>query len=72
MKRALRNLIRLVAAGLIVFGALEIGLEFIRHRMQKADVSVWRCMAGGILAAAGGLLFAAGAKLAGRLTDEDE
>jgi len=70
MKRAVRGLIRLVASGLILFGALEIGLELMRHRMKDVAISVWSCVIGGILILLGIALFFISAKLAEQLTDD--
>lgn len=70
MKRAVRAILRLIAAGLLVFGGLEIGLEWLQHRVRKADISPWHCILGGILAGLGIVLFTASAGLAGRLTDD--
>jgi hypothetical protein len=70
MKRAVRDLLRLIAAGLCVFGGLEIGLAWLRHRVQKTGISPWHCVLGSILVALGVALFAASARLAGHLTDD--
>jgi divalent metal cation (Fe/Co/Zn/Cd) transporter len=70
MKRAVRGLIRLVASGLILFGALEIGLELVRHRMKDVPVGVWSCVIGGVLIVLGIALFFISAKLAEQLTDD--
>ncbi len=39
MKRALRTLIRIIAAALVVFGGLAAGLEFARQRVQNTDLA---------------------------------
>ncbi len=70
MKRAVRAIIRLIAAGLIVFGGMEIGLELVRRRVQKAEISVWHCILGVVLIGLGVLIFAVSASLAEQLTDD--
>jgi cytochrome c biogenesis protein CcdA len=72
MKRALRNLIRFVAAGLLVFGGLEIGLELARRRVPNAEVQWWHYVAGAALIFLGGLLAAFSSKLAAHFIDDDE
>jgi divalent metal cation (Fe/Co/Zn/Cd) transporter len=72
MKRAVRSIIRLAAAGLIVFGGMEIGLEFVRHRFQQVRISPWHCLIGAVLMALGITLLAFSARLAARLTEDFE
>lgn len=70
MKRAVRAILRLIAAGLLVFGGLELGLEFMRRRVHKAQISLWHFVIGAVLIALGVLLFAVSARLAEQLTDD--
>ena len=70
MKRAVRTLIRLVAAGFVLFGSLTFGLEFMRDRMKHAGISVWHCVLGGILVVIGVVLFWTSARLAERLGED--
>jgi hypothetical protein len=78
MKRAVRTLLRLIAAGLLIFGALEIGLELEHHQLQirnhvePAETNIWRYVIGAVLVVAGLILFAASASLAEQLTDDFE
>ncbi|HLP76015.1 MAG TPA: hypothetical protein VK327_03790 [Candidatus Paceibacterota bacterium] len=72
MKRAIRNLIRFVAAGLIIFGGLQIGLEFLRQRMQKIEINTRNCVIGGVLILSGVVIMAVSSWLAGRLSDDDD
>jgi hypothetical protein len=72
MKRAVRTILRLVAAGLVVFGGLEFGLELMRHRLEQAEVSLWHCLIGVVLTILGVGLFAASARLAKRWTADFE
>ncbi|MBC8094999.1 MAG: hypothetical protein H7Y43_04230 [Akkermansiaceae bacterium] len=72
MRRAVRNLIRLVAAGMIIFGALQIGLEVARQRTQKTEIRLTQCVTGAALILTGGMLAAASARLAARFTEEDD
>lgn len=70
MKRAVRTVLRLIAAGLMLFGGLELGLEFLRRNLPEARISLWRCLIGAILIALGGTLFAVSARLAEQLGDD--
>jgi divalent metal cation (Fe/Co/Zn/Cd) transporter len=70
MKRAVRNLIRLLAAGLVVFGGIEIGLEFARHRVKNVEANPWHYAIGTVLIVFGIILFAFSSKAAAKLTDE--
>lgn len=72
MKRAIRNLIRFIAAGLITFGGLEIGLEIVRHRLQNAEIGLRECLIGAGLILGGVILFAFSSRLADRLSDDLE
>jgi hypothetical protein len=72
MRRAVRSLISLVASGLVLFGVMEIGFQYVNHRMRKAEVSLWHCLAGGILFVLGLILFALSSRLAKRLTEDFE
>ncbi|HWD92711.1 MAG TPA: hypothetical protein VG938_10210 [Verrucomicrobiae bacterium] len=76
MKRAVRTLIQFIAAGLAIFGALEIGLEIAHHQVQvhnhvdpiKNDI--WRYVIGAALLLLGLILFAGSESLAEQLTDD--
>ena len=68
MKRAVRTLIRIIAAALVVFGGLALGLEYARQR--TAQVSWGQIMLGAALIAAGIGLFAVSARLAEKFTDD--
>jgi len=72
MKRAVRAILRLIAAGIVVFGGLEIGLEWMRHRLRGAGIKPWHCVFGGMLAVLGIVLFAVSDRLAVHLTDDFE
>lgn len=49
---------------------MEIGLEFMRHRLRGAALNGWRCLLGLALAIAGVGLMAASGRLAKRLTED--
>ena len=78
MKRAVRTLIQIVAVGLMIFGLLEIGLEFahhevqVRHHVSPVHVNLWRYFLGAVLLVVGTVLFAGSDSLADQLTDDDD
>jgi drug/metabolite transporter (DMT)-like permease len=76
MKRAVRTLIQIIAAGLLIFGVLEIGLELERHAVQvrnhvePVETNLWRYIIGALLLLVGVILFAGSDSLAEQLTDD--
>jgi drug/metabolite transporter (DMT)-like permease len=72
MKRAVRTLIRLVAAGLAVVGVMVLGLEFIRLRGPSGRIDLWNGIVGLILVVLAVVLFAASSALAKRWTEDFE
>jgi uncharacterized membrane protein HdeD (DUF308 family) len=72
MRRAVRNLIRLIAAALLVFGVLEFIFEFTRERAKQAELNLWHLILGAILLVAGIVLFATSRKLAEKFTEDFE
>ena len=76
MKRAVRTLIRIIAAALILFGALEIGFEVVHHQVQVSkhaqtiQSNIWHYIIGAILIAVGVVLFLGSESLADQLTDD--
>jgi len=76
MKRPVRLLIQIIAAALMVFGALEIGLEIVHHQVQVHDhanpihTNIWRYIIGALLFAFGIVLFLGSNSLADQLTDD--
>lgn len=77
MKRAVRSLIHLVAAGFIIFGALEICFEIARHAMQvrqhiEPTTNIWHYLIGTVLLVIGVILFLGAESLAEQLTDEPD
>jgi hypothetical protein len=75
MKRAVRNIIRLLAAGLIVFGGMEAGLEFMKDRLRQTEINNWHYIIGSLLVVCGMALFAISSGLAARVTgdyDDDD
>ena len=72
MKRAVRTLIRIIAAAFILFGVIEIVLEYARDRLPEAKMSWGQIAIGSVLIVAGIVLLAVSAKLAGKLADDFE
>ena len=73
MRRVVRSLIRIIAAGLVGFGIIEIAFEFARHRANGTEINSWHFIAGALLMVGGIALFATSARLAKKLTaDFDE
>ncbi|HEX4264897.1 MAG TPA: hypothetical protein VH597_11200 [Verrucomicrobiae bacterium] len=76
MKRPVRTLIQIIAGGLMVFGALEIGLEIEHHQIQVHDhidpvkTNIWHYIIGAGLLLLGVILFAGSESLAEQLTDD--
>jgi TRAP-type C4-dicarboxylate transport system permease small subunit len=70
VKRAVRNLIRFIAAGFVIFGGLEIAFEFVRNSVRRTGFQFWECVIGVILIALGAILFWASARLAEYFTDD--
>lgn len=60
--------LRLVALAMIALGGLNGLLEFARERFGKGEVSVARCVLGGLLGLAGLILLFGSGALARRLT----
>jgi hypothetical protein len=72
MKRAIRNLLRFVATAIFAFGALQIGLEFMRRSLREEPIRVGSCVLGGVLLLAGVMLFLASSRLAALFSDDDD
>jgi hypothetical protein len=72
MKRAVRMVIRLIAAGIIVVGGMNTGLEYMRYRLHAAEINLWRVCLGLLGVLVGVTLFAFSSSLAERMTDDIE
>jgi uncharacterized membrane protein YkvI len=76
MNRAVRTVICIIAAGLLLFGALEIGLEIVHHQVQVRDhvdpiqTNIWRYIIGAVLLVLGVVLIAGSESLAEQLSDD--
>jgi len=70
MKHAVCTILRLIAGGLLVFGGLQAGLEFMRRRTQQAESSPWPYVVGSLLILLGVALFAFSSRIAARLTED--
>ncbi len=72
MRRAVRMVLRLAAAGIVLLGGMGIGLEMVRHRMQGAGLNWWKSGLSLLAILAGLFLFLASSSLAEQLTDDVE
>lgn len=78
MKRAVRSVIQLIAAGLVILGALEICLEIAHHLVQvhkhiePVETNIWHYIIGAVLLAVGVILFLGAESIAEQLTDEPD
>jgi len=76
MKRPVRTLIQIIAVCLMIFGLLEIGLEFAHHQVQVREhvnpikTNIWRYLIGAALPVLGIILFLGSNSLAEQLTDD--
>jgi hypothetical protein len=76
MKRPVRTLIQIIAVCVMIFGLLEIGLEFAHHQVQVREhvhpikTNIWRYIIGGALPVLGIILFLGSNSLAEQLTDD--
>ena len=72
MKRAVQMVLRLIAAGLLVVGGLNLVLEFARRGRGAAALNLWTCLLWAVLIGLGVLLFAKAPALASQWTDDFE
>jgi hypothetical protein len=70
VKRKVRNLIRLLASGLFVAGAMTLGLEMMGQRVPGSGIRASYLLAGAILILMGAFLFGASNKLAEHFMDD--
>ena len=73
MKRAVRSLIRIIAAGLIGFGIIELVFEIVSQRAKGTAINAWHLIIGSLLIVLGIVMFVTSTRLAKKLTaDFDE
>jgi TRAP-type C4-dicarboxylate transport system permease small subunit len=70
--RAVRGVLWLVASGFIVTGAMNIGLEFMRHHYKHTEISLLRCALWSLPLVFGLVMALATPSLARQLTGEEE
>ena len=70
MKHTVQKLLRLVAAGLILIGGLNVAVEFARHWRLRDPLHLWNCLLWAVPVVLGLALFVKAAALARRLTDD--
>jgi len=71
-EKGIRSLFLLVAFGMVLIGALQIGLEFARHRLKGTELDLPGCILWGALAALGLLLTVTSGSLTRKLLGEDD
>ena len=71
-EKGIRSLLLLVAFGMVLIGALQVGLEFARHRVKGIELDVKICLAWGALAVLGLLLMVTSGSLARKICGEDD
>jgi hypothetical protein len=72
VKRAIRTVLRLIASGFVVFGGMQLALEFVRHRLRGSEISLWQCSLGAIFVVLGLVLFGYSARIAQKWADDFE
>lgn len=78
MKRAVRSIIHLVAAGFAAIGLSEICLEIVHYlgqvhkHIEPVTVNFWHYIIGAVLIVIGVILFLGSESLAEQLTDEPD
>ena len=70
MKRVVRTFIRLIAGGMIMFGGVEMVLDYFNHRLHKTALSIWAWIIRIVLTALGTFLIMCSESLAEQLTDD--
>lgn len=71
-QRGVRSLLLLIAFGMVVIGALQVGLEYVQHHVKGLELDPKTCAVWIALAVAGVILTAASGSLARRITGDDE
>lgn len=72
MKRAIRNLVRVVASALVAFGLIDLCLEFFRVHFHEGEIHWSAGAIGLVFILAGILLFVFSAKIAAKIADDFE
>jgi hypothetical protein len=78
MKRAVRSIIHLIAAGFAAIGLSEICLEIVHHlgqvhkHIEPVKTNIWHYIIGAVLLVIGATLFLGSESLAEQLTDEPD
>ena len=71
LARGVRLVLWLLAAGLILIGAMNIGLEIERHYLKHTPVSRWHCGLWALPVVLGGLIALAAPRLSRQLADDE-
>lgn len=72
LQKAVRSLIRLLAAGTVIINVMLGGLQLLNHRASGREINSFQITFHAFLFLAGVGLFACSTKLAARLTDESD
>jgi hypothetical protein len=71
-EKGIRSLFLLAAFGMGLIGALQVGLEFTRHRIKNTELDVLGLILWGGLAVLGLLLMVTSGSLARKITGEED
>ena len=71
-EKGIRSLLLLVAFGMVLIGALQVGLEFTRHRIKNTELDVLGLVLWGALNVLGLLLMVTSGSLARKICGEDD
>ena len=71
-EKGIRSLFLLVAFGMVLIGALQVGLEFTRNRIKHTELDVLGLILWGGLVVLGLLLMVTSGSLARKITGEDD
>ena len=71
-EKGIRSLLLLVAFGMVLIGALQVGLEFTRHRIKNTELDVLGLILWALLSVLGLLLMVTSGSLARKICGHDD